>query len=153
MRITKPLSALLIGLLILGNSPAKAEDIDPVADRAAKVELIKIKYITTLDAQHSTLIALRTKMKVEPTLLKQVNSVISDFESNYKVIVVGLANPNQDTQSIIDLCEEEIGEFDNSIYSLKQMAAKIKTINCVKSKTIKQVTGLAPKCPSGYKKK
>jgi uncharacterized coiled-coil protein SlyX len=27
------------------------------------------------------------------------------------------------------------------------------TINCVKGKTTKKVTGIDPKCPSGYKKK
>ena len=28
-----------------------------------------------------------------------------------------------------------------------------KTISCVKGKTIKKITGVSPKCPSGYKKK
>ena len=148
-------STLFMTVLLLGAIPAHGEDAvpDPVAARTATVELIKVKYLPTLDEQHSTLLALRTKMKVEPTLLKQVNSVISDFESNYKVIVAGLTNPNQDIQPIIDLCEEEIGEFDNSIYSLKQMAAKLKTITCIKGKTSKQVIGLNPKCPTGYRKK
>jgi hypothetical protein len=27
------------------------------------------------------------------------------------------------------------------------------TINCVKGKTVKKVTGISPKCPAGYKKK
>jgi hypothetical protein len=31
--------------------------------------------------------------------------------------------------------------------------AKSTTIQCVKGKTVKKVTGVNPKCPSGYKKK
>ena len=32
-------------------------------------------------------------------------------------------------------------------------SVKKKTITCIKGKTTKKVTGLTPKCPSGYKKK
>jgi hypothetical protein len=35
----------------------------------------------------------------------------------------------------------------------KAVAAKKMTITCVKGKTIKKITALKPKCPSGYKKK
>jgi hypothetical protein len=34
----------------------------------------------------------------------------------------------------------------------KKSSAKT-TITCVKGKTTKKVTGVSPKCPSGYKKK
>ena len=35
----------------------------------------------------------------------------------------------------------------------KEAALKKTTITCVKGKTSKKITGLTPKCPSGYKKK
>ena len=137
-------SLLLVGTL----TPAKASD--PAIDRVAAVEMIKIKYIPTLEDQHSTLVKLRNTMKVDPKLLKQVNSVIADFESNYAAIVKGLNDPSQAIQPIIDLCEEEVEEFANSIYQLKIMAAKIKTITCIKGKISKKISALAPKCPAGY---
>jgi hypothetical protein len=35
----------------------------------------------------------------------------------------------------------------------KPVVAKKTTITCVKGKTIKKVTAVGPKCPSGFKKK
>ena len=148
---SKWLAVLLIpSLLLVTPTIARADD---ATDRAAAVQMIKAKYIPTLDAQHATLLELRAKMKVDPKLLKQVNSVISDFENNYASIANGLTNESQAIQPIIDLCEEEIGEFDGSIYQLKLMASKIKNITCIKGKSSKSVSGLTPTCPAGYKKK
>ena len=117
---------LVSTLLAIMTAPAIA---DTAADRAATVEILKAKYVTVLDEQHKTLLALREQMKVEPSLLKQVNAVIADFESNYAAIVNGLANLNQDLQPIKDLCEEEVEEFGNSIYQLQQM--KTLVVLCV----------------------
>lgn len=121
--------------------------------REETVKILQQKYVSVLDDQHKTLLAIKVKMKSEPTLLKQVNAVLSDFDTNYAAIINGLNNPNQDLQPIIDLCEEEVEEFANSIFQLEQMLKKLKTIVCSKGKTTKQVTGLAPKCPTGYTKK
>ena len=121
--------------------------------REETVKILQQKYVSVLDDQHKTLLAIKVKMKSEPTLLKQVNAVLSDFDTNYAAIINGLNNPNQDLQPIIDLCEEEVEEFANSIFQLEQMLKKLKTIFCSKGKTTKQVTGLAPKCPAGFTKK
>ena len=121
--------------------------------REETVKILQEKYVSVLDDQHKTLLAIKVKMKSEPTLLKQVNAVLSDFDTNYAAIINGLNNPNQDLQPIIDLCEEEVEEFANSIFQLEQMLKKLKTIVCSKGKTTKQVTGLAPKCPAGFTKK
>jgi archaellum component FlaC len=150
MRNRKVIAGLASALLVIAVAPAKA---DPAADRAATVEILKAKYVTVLDEQHSTLLALKNQMKVEPTLLKQVNAVLADFDSNYAAIVNGLANVNQDIQPIKDLCEEEVEEFANSIYQLQQMVKSLKTITCVKGKTTKKVVALNPVCPKGYTKK
>jgi archaellum component FlaC len=150
MRNRKVIAGLVSALLVIAVAPAKA---DPAADRAATVEILKAKYVTVLDEQHSTLLALKNQMKVEPTLLKQVNAVLADFDSNYAAIVNGLANVNQDIQPIKDLCEEEVEEFANSIYQLQQMVKGLKTITCVKGKTTKKVVALKPVCPKGYTKK
>ena len=146
----KFIAILVSTLLAIMTAPAIA---DTAADRAATVEILKAKYVTVLDDQHKTLLALREQMKVEPSLLKQVNAVIADFDSNYAAIVNGLANENQDLQPIKDLCEEEVEEFGNSIYQLQQMIKSLKTITCVKGKTTKKIVALKPVCPKGYTKK
>ena len=144
--------ALAISLfMIAGANTAVA---DEASDRAATVELIKVKYIPILDEQRVSLSDLQKKMKPDANLYKQVTAVLADFDNNYAAIVNGLANVNQAIQPIIDLCEEEIEEFSNSIYQLNVMLKKAtKTITCIRGKTTKKVTGLAPKCPAGYKKK
>ncbi len=150
MRTGKFITTLLTATLILSAAPAVA---DSASDRAATVEMLKLKYVKVLDEQHSTLLAIKSQMKAEPTLLKQVNAVLADFNSNYAAIINGLANVDQPIQPIIDLCQEEVEEFANSIYLLQQMVKKIKTISCTKGKVIKKVSGLAPVCPKGFTKK
>ena len=150
MRKKKLLASMVSALLVFAIAPAKA---DPAADRAATVEILKAKYVTVLDEQHATILALKEKMKVDPSLLKQVNAVLADFDSNYAAIVNGLANVNQDLQPIKDLCEEEVEEFANSIFQLQQMVKSLKTITCVKGKTTKKVVAVKPVCPKGYTKK
>jgi ABC-type transporter Mla subunit MlaD len=150
MRSKKIAAFIIAALLAIGTTPAIA---DASSDRAATVEILKAKYLTVLDDQHKTLLALKEQMKEEPTLLKQVNAVLADFDSNYAAIINGLANVNQDIQPIKYLCEEEVEEFANSIYQLQQMVKSLKTITCIKGKTSKKVVGLKPICPKGYTKK
>ena len=144
------IAALVASLMLIGSAPSLA---DAASDRQATVDIIKAKYIPILDSQHDELLALKAKVKSEPSLLKQVNTVLSEFDHNYAAIVEGLANPNQAIQPIIDLCEEEVEEFANYIFHLKAAAAKVKTIICAKGKTTKKVVGLTPKCPAGFTKK
>ena len=149
MKRSKWIAGLVAVLMGLSLVPAMAE----TPTREETVKILQQKYVTVLDQQHQSLLAIRLKMKSEPTLLKQVNAVIADFDTNYAAIVNGLNNPNQDLQPIIDLCQEEVEEFGNSIYQLELMVKKLKTITCTKGKTSKQVTGLTPKCPAGFVKK
>ena len=150
MRHGKFLGLVLSIFLAIGAAPALA---DTATDRVATVEILKQKYVKVLDEQHLTLLALKEKMKVDPYLLKQVNAVIADFNTNYAAIVKGLENPDQAIQPIIDLCAEEVEEFGNSIYQLQQMVKQIKSITCIKGKSTKTVAGLKPTCPKGYTKK
>jgi hypothetical protein len=46
-----------------------------------------------------------------------------------------------------------VSSFNNAVSAAKLVAKKTTTISCVKGRTIKKVTGVNPKCPTGYKKK
>ena len=150
MRNLRVIGIVVSVLIATGIQPAQA---DTASDRAATVTILQQKYVSVLDTQHATLLALKEKMKVDVTLLKRVNGVLADFDSNYAAIVKGLANPDQELQAIIDLCEEEVEEFGNSIYELQQMAKTIKTIQCAKGKVVKTLTAVKPTCPKGYLQK
>ena len=147
MRNLRVIGIVVSVLIATGIQPAQA---DTASDRAATVAILQQKYVSVLDTQHATLLALKEKMKVDATLLKRVNGVLADFDSNYAAIVKGLANPDQELQPIIDLCEEEVEEFGNSIYELQQMVRNIKTIQCTKGKVVKTITAVKPTCPKGY---
>ena len=150
MRTRRALAILISTLIVLSVAPATA---DEASDRAATVEILKAKYVTVLDSQHAELLALKVKAKADPSILKQVNTVLREFDSNYAAIVEGLNNPNQALQPLIDLCEEETEEFANYIYHLKEMINKLRTIQCVKGKVTKTITALTPVCPKGFTKK
>lgn len=144
------MAILISSLLVLNVGPVNA---DEASDRAATVEILKAKFLTVLDAQHAELLALKVKAKADPIILKQANTVLHEFDTNYAAIVEGLNNPNQALQPLIDLCEEETEEFANYIYHLKEMINKLKTIQCVKGKVTKTITALTPVCPKGFTKK
>ena len=149
MKRSKWIARLVAVLMGLSLVPAIAE----APTREETVKILQQKYVTVLDKQHQSLLAIKLKMKSEPTLLKQVNAVIADFDTNYAAIVNGLNNPNQDLQPISDLCQEEVEEFGNSIYQLELMAKTLKNINCVKGKTVMKIVAIKPVCPKGFTRK
>lgn len=150
MRKISTVFALTLALFLAGTTTATA---DEATDRVAKVNLINSKYIPVLDQQNLELKAIQLQAKAIPSILKQVNTVYDEFKENYAVIKNGINNPNQDINAIVALCDEEVTEFENYIYSLKQQLAKVKTIVCYKGKVSKKVVSLSPKCPVGYKKR
>ncbi len=61
-------------------------------------------------------------------------------------------------QDELEEANQKVDELETIIQNLqneiKVLTAKLTvTINCIKGKTTKKVTGIDPKCPSGYKKK
>lgn len=149
----RKISSWLVMVLVLVGASMAPSAADELVDRASKVELVNTKYMPILDKQYADLKAIKLKAKVVPSILKQANTIYNEFEENYQTIINGLKNPDQDINAIIALCEEEVSEFDNYIYLLKQQLAKVKTITCTKGNKLKKVSGLQPSCPAGYKKK
>jgi hypothetical protein len=49
--------------------------------------------------------------------------------------------------------EADVDLVTFDIYAAPKPVVKATTITCVKGKTIKKVTAVNPKCPTGYKKK
>lgn len=149
----RKISLLLAVVVVLTGSAMSQGLAEEISDRATKVELVKTKYLPILDKQYSDLRAIKIKAKVAPSISKEANTVFNEFEENYQTILNGLKNPSQDIDAIIALCDEEVAEFDNYIFLLKQQLSKLKTITCLKGKSTKKIVGLNPVCPAGYKKK
>lgn len=148
----KTLSLAIASALLFTAAPsALAEDV--VIDRATRVEQIKSRWNPVFDQQYVQLTALAAKAKLDPAVLKSYKYLLEDFTEVRRVIDAALNSATGDIEAANAYAEEETGEFMSMIPELAKMVAKIKTISCVKGKTVKKVSGTTPKCPSGYKKK
>ena len=78
---------------------------------------------------------------------------MADFLGVRKFLDESIVSPTSDLDSVIAYADEELGEFENTLYLLQKQLATHKTITCIKGKTIKKVMALKPVCPKGYKKK
>ncbi len=151
MKLRRVFSVLVSATLILGTGSALADT--TAISREDQVAAFKAKYDPLFDKAFADYMKFKTKLSVDPSTKATFSSVIDDINEVRRTINGNLANPATSIQPIIEYAEEELGEFVITRYQLEKLAAKVKTISCVKGKTIKKVSGLTPKCPSGFKKK
>jgi hypothetical protein len=132
---------------------APAFAFDSTLSRDQQVAYITQTYMPRFDSELARLTAIKTKMASDPSLLAQYNSFLADYNNSVNTVKAALINPTSDLATTDDFATEEVGEFDNTVYLLEKMAAKVKTITCVKGKISKVILGLSPVCPKGYTKK
>lgn len=156
----KSRSAFLVLVLSLSlgiSGTAFAADPSPSSSasptRADQVAAIQGQYNPIFDAEYARLLILKKKALVDADLTKRVKAVLVDFLDVRRVINSNLSSATSDLAATGDYADEETGEFSSTIGILEAQAAKIKTISCIKSKVVKKVTAISPKCPKGYKKK
>ena len=151
MKLRRVFSVLVSALLLIGTGSAFADT--TVVSRDEQVAAFKAKYDPKFDKAYADYMVFKAKLSLDPSTKATFKSVIDDINEVRRTINGNLANPSAVMQPIIEYAEEELGEFVATRYQLEKLAAKIKTISCVKGKTTKKVSGLTPKCPSGFKKK
>ena len=147
----KALALVIASALLISTTPAFAED--PAMDRITRIEQIKSRWNPVFDQQYTSIVALASKAKLDPTVWKSYRYLLDDFTEVRRVIDAALSSSTGDIEAAAAYAEEETGEFVMLIQELTKTVGKIKTISCVKGKASKKVSGLNPKCPSGYKKK
>ena len=151
MKLRRVNSILVSALLLIGTGSAFADT--ALLSRDEQVAAFKAKYDPKFDKAYADYMVFKAKLSLDPSTKATFKSVIDDINEVRRTINGNLANPSAVMQPIIEYAEEELGEFVATRYQLEKLAAKIKTISCVKGKTTKKVSGLTPKCPSGFKKK
>ena len=103
-----------------------------------------------------------------------INNKLKEAQEHYTLLIASLSHSDDhgtdDTGRTFNMMEdgsetlsrEEVAQLaarqEKFIQNLQNeimvLTAKLTvTINCIKGKTTKKVTGIDPKCPSGYKKK
>jgi hypothetical protein len=151
MKLQRGFSLLVSALLILGTGSASADT--TVVSRDDQVAAFKARYDPKFEKALADYMVFKAKLSLDSSTKLTFNSVIEDINEVRRTINGNLADPNSPMQTIIEYAEEELGEFVVTRYQLEKLAAKIKTISCLKGKSTKKVSGLSPKCPVGYKKK
>jgi hypothetical protein len=82
------------------------------------------------------------------SFINEVIAGLSPVAAEYRKGIESKAKAEAEAKAAAELRAKQEVEA-----AAKAAAAKKKTITCVKGKTVKKITALKPKCPSGYKKK
>jgi hypothetical protein len=151
MKVKGVLPILICALMLGSSGPIFAADATP--SRSDIVTSIKNQYNPLFDAQYARLVSIKKKVSLDAGTLRSYKALLVDFLDVRRIIDTGLASSTSDLDALKSYAEEETGEFESSISAVEVTAAKIRTITCTKAKLVKKVSGLAPKCPKGYKKK
>jgi hypothetical protein len=151
MKLRRVNSVLVSALLLIGTGSAFADT--ALLSRDEQVAAFKAKYDPKFDKAYADYMLFKAKLSLDPSTKATFTSVIDDINEVRRTINGNLVDPNAAMQPIIEYAEEELGEFAVTRFQLEKLATKIKTITCVKGKATKKVSGLTPKCPSGFKKK
>ena len=151
MKLRRVYSVAVSALLLIGTGSAFADT--AVLSRDEQVAAFKAKYDPKFDKAYADYMVFKAKLSLDQSTKATFNSVIEDIIEVRRTINGNLADPSASMQTITEYAEEELGEFVVTRYQLEKLAAKIKTISCIKGKITKKVSGLYPQCPSGYKKR
>ena len=127
--------------------------LEETLNHADQVSEIHVKYDPLYDAQYARLIVIKGKILNDASMLPSFRLVMADFLGVRKFLDDSLVSPASDLDSVVAYAEEELGEFENTLYLLQKQLATHKTITCIKGKTVRKVMALKPVCPKGYKKK
>ena len=154
----KSIVALFATAILFGSSsPTLAEEASPSPGpsftRAEQVAKFHAKYDSKFNDTYARFMAIEAKITYNASMKSAFKAIIKDFKDVRTFIENGLASNTEGIEVFVSYAEEELGEFDNTIYLLEKEIAKSKTITCVKGKTTKKIMALKPKCPTGYKKK
>jgi len=152
----RSLIALFVCSVIIGGAaPTLADEIipspSPTLSRSEQVIKFHAKYDQMFDTQYKRLMVIQSKIANDASMKSAFKPILADFIQIRKFINDRLASDTQGIEVFVSYADEELGEFENTMYLLEKEISKSKTISCVKGKTILKVMALKPKCPTGYK--
>jgi len=145
------LITLVSTLLYISTTLVYAEDV--VQNRDEQITEFHTKYDPLYDAQYARLVVVKGKILNDASMLPSFRLVMEDFLGVRKFLDDSIVSPTSDLDSVTAYADEELGEFENTLYLLQKQLATHKSITCIKGKTVKKVMALKPVCPKGYKKK
>ena len=135
------------------DAKAKAE-----ADAKAKADLVAAKEKTDLCIQHNSDIklvvySLTTAKTLYPASEMLLQGIIDNAPESIECSYIDVETFDSELKGEKMLLKAFESIAKSTITSAQNLSKKKVTITCVKGKLTKKVTGVNPKCPSGYKKK
>ena len=125
-----------------------------LTSREEQVATFKAKYDIEFDAVLVRFTAAKKKLAFDASSTALIKNSIANLTETRRVIEQNLADPNAPMANVIRLADEQLGMFSLTNFKLDNLMAKVKTVTCVKGKTVKKISAIGtPKCPSGYKKR
>jgi len=135
------------------DAKAKAE-----ADAKAKADLVATKEKTDLCIQHNSDIklvvySLTTARTLYPASEMLLQGIIDNAPESIECSYIDVETFDAELKGEKMLLKAFESIAKSTITSAQNLSKKKVTITCVKGKLTKKVTGINPKCPTGYKKK
>jgi len=138
--------------LFIGAGSAFADS--TLTSREEQVATFKGKYDPQFDAVLVKFTAAKKRLAFDASSTALIKNSIANLTETRRVIEQNLADPNAPMANVIRLADEQLGMFSLTNFKLDNLMAKVKTVTCVKGKTVKKISAIGtPKCPSGYKKR
>jgi hypothetical protein len=152
MKLRRFFSVLLSALLFIGAGSAFADT--TLTSREEQVATFNAKYDPQFDAVLVKFTAAKKRLAFDASSAALIKNSIANLTETRRVIEQNLADPNAPMANVIRLADEQLGMFSLTNFKLDNLMAKVKTVTCVKGKTVKKISAIGtPKCPSGYKKR
>ena len=135
------------------DAKAKAE-----ADAKAKADLVTTKEKTDACIQHNgeiklVIYSLTTAKTLYPSSELLLQGIIDNAPESIECSYIDVETFDAELKGEKMLLKAFESIAKSTITSAQNLSKKKVTITCVKGKLTKKVTGINPKCPSGYKKK
>ena len=125
-----------------------------LTSREEQVATFNAKYDPQFDAVLVKFTAAKKRLAFDASSAALIKNSIANLTETRRVIEQNLADPNAPMANVIRLADEQLGMFSLTNFKLDNLMAKVKTVTCVKGKTVKKISAIGtPKCPSGYKKR
>jgi hypothetical protein len=152
MKLRRIFSVLISALLFIGTGSAFADS--TLTSREEQVATFKAKYDPQFDAVLVKFTTAKKRLTFDASSSALIKNSIANLTETRRVIEQNLADPNAPMANVIRLADEQLGMFSLTNFKLDNLMAKVKTVTCVKGKTVKKISAIGtPKCPSGYKKR
>ncbi|KGA14330.1 hypothetical protein GM50_20070 [freshwater metagenome] len=138
MRKKSSVALLAAAILLGGSSPAIAEEASPSPSpslsRAEQVANYHAKYDSKFDNAYARFMAIQAKITYNASMKGAFKAIIKDFNDVKAFIENGLLSNTEGIEVFVSYAEEELGEFDNTIFLLEKEIAKSKENYGVKAK-------------------